>query len=422
MNTKKDYFKGLQLFCFAIIVLNFEWALWTVLPRSSTLFSIACMGVFTLNLIMAFIKLYKIKWCNYLPTYITFIIWSVIMIVVSHFFYHVYRNVTFLFFTLDAHAIFYIRMFVSILPCMFLVDVCDFKETKLFKYIFGLIILSNTFFTLRAVQVFPDALRARGTMENLGEEQYLLGTPDYAMVYGMALVFPALLQKCKNAKTGNEKIFYIICTAMVAYIITASQFATALLIMLIGALIFAFVNMKFSKKIIFISIILLVFILNWGLHLDEIFLNWLSGVVNGTWAEKLQDIALSISSGDISGSLLGRQDLYQKSIKAFFESPIFGKMLKNTSNIGGHATALDILGLAGIVGFIPFGLTIVFNYFRLKATCNYNKNKAAIIACVIEFAFLAFSKNIITSLSIFFSFFVMIPFLLKLGEEEQNYI
>ena len=389
------------------------------MPMNSSIFALSCVGVFILN----FFIIIKNHRSNVLKMvileYVFFIIWSIIMIVIYGYFYHIYQNVTFLLFTMDGHAIFFIRLFVSVIPCMFFVDFCDLKDTKSFKIILGLIVVSNTFFTIRAVRIYPDAIRARETMEVWGEEEILFGTPDYAMVYGMALIFPILLQKCKDAPVRSKsKWFYIICTLMVAYIIIVSQFATALLLTIVATIVFFVLSMKPNTRIIVVLLVILFVLFIRLPKLDVMFLNTLAENVSGTWVGKLHDLAETLSGGVATGSVLGRTDLYTKSLQAFLESPVFGKLLKSTTSIGGHATAIDILGLAGFIGFVPFLLTIYYNFKRLKYNCNYGKNKAAIITCTIEFIMLVFLKNIITSLSVFFAFFVMVPFLLRLNDEE----
>lgn len=416
---KKNMINYAQIFCFCLISLTMEFAVWETIPMTSAMFAVSCVGIFVLNIFVLLNNYRNNTLKKTMPEYITIIIWSVIMIIAYNAFYHVQKTITFLFFTMDSYAIFFVRLLISVLPCMFFVDFNEIKETKLFKFLFIVIIAFNTFFTFRAVRVYPDAIRARKTMEYWGEEELLFGTPGYAMIYGMAICFPVLLQKCKSAPAKSfDKWMYIICTVMVAYMIIVSQYATALIITILGTFLFAILNMKPYRKIgfVFTFVFAVLFIRLTGI--DVMLLNSLAESVNGTWAEKLHDLAETFSSGMAIGSVEGRGDLYTLSLQAFKESPFFGKMLRATTRIGGHATAIDILGLAGLIGFIPFILTILFNFKRIKNTCDYNKNKSAIIACTVEFLFLVFSKNIITSLPIFFAFFVLVPFLLKLKNEE----
>ena len=154
--------------------------------------------------------------------------------------------------------------------------------------------------------------------------------------------------------------------------------------------------------------------------MDIALIDTLANSVEGIWSEKLHDISESLSGSTLSGSVAARGDLYQTSLNTFFESPLFGLMANTLSSLGGHATAIDILGLTGIFGFIPFVLTIVYNFKRVCRTCNFPKNKASIIACNIEFIVLIFTKNIITALAVFFAFFVLFPLLLKIESTEER--
>ena len=47
---------------------------------------------------------------------------------------------------------------------------------------------------------------------------------------------------------------------------------------------------------------------------------------------------------------------------------------------------------------------------------SYTVAKPAVIACVLEFVLMAFLKNMITSMAVFFAFSVMVPLLLKSEE------
>jgi O-antigen ligase len=343
------------------------------------------------------------------------------MIIANQFFYHAHRDLTFLFLTMDAHAIFYVRLIISVVPLMFFVDTNEFKETKAFKVILAAIVGTNALFTFRAVRFFPDAIRARATMEYIGGEAYLFATPDYAMVYGMALIFPVFLQKMKNApRKSKERYFYMICAALIFYVVLVSQFATALLIAIIGTLVFFLIGMRNNKRMFIISIIIFTVLTLRITGLDVITLKFLASNISGTWADKLNDFALTLSGDALTGSLSFRSELYMQSLNTFLQSPLAGIMAKPFGSLGGHATAIDILGLSGLFGFIPFLLTFIYNVKRICRTCNFRKNNGAIIACAIEFLVLVLSKNIITSLSVFLAFFVLIPFLLKIESDDTG--
>ncbi len=415
-----NFLKIAQMMCMVFTAFSLSWALWTEFSFSSMLFSIACIGGFMLTFVYVAPYMEKIRWNKVIPEYMHYLFWILVMVIANGFFYKQHREITFIFITMDAHAIFFIRLLVAVIPFMFFVDQNKFKETKLFKAIIGIVIATNAFYTFRAVQFFPNAIRARATMEFMDAEELLYATPDYAMVYGLALIVPVFLQKIKNSEQKIDKILYLIYAVLSFYIITVSQFATALIIAVVGTLIFFMLGMAGNKKIFILLI--LVFLLFY-IHITKMdieFLNMLANSVDGIWAEKLQDMAESLSGSNLSGSLSARNDLYQTSLNAFFESPLFGIMANTNGKLGGHATAIDILGLAGFAGFIPFVLMFVYNFKRVCRTCNYPKNKAAIIACNIEFIILVFTKNIITALSVFFAFFVLFPFILKAENTEER--
>lgn len=415
-----NFLKLSQIVCLGLMAFSMEWALWNEFSFSSLLFPAACIGGVIVTFLYAAPYMEEFPWKHIIPEYMFYLFWIAIMAIANEFFYQRFRKITFIFITADAHAIFFIRLLVAVIPFMFLVDYSKFKETKLFKIILGLIIGTNAFYTFRAVRFFPDAIRARGTMEYIGAEEFLYATPDYAMVYGMALIFPVFLQKIKNAQTKADKIIYSVFAALIFYVVAVSQFATALLIAVVGALVFLMFSMSGNKRV---TVLLVVAFLAVYIHvtkMDIAILDALANSIQGTWAEKLHDISVSLSGSSLSGSLSERGDLYQISTKTFLESPVFGIMANTTGSLGGHATAIDILGLVGIFGFIPFVLTIIYNFKRVCRTCNFPKNKASIIACNIEFIVLIFTKNIITSLSVFFAFFVVFPLLLKVENENTE--
>lgn len=416
MISQRSFYKLIQTVFFGLISFTLMWALWGEITYTTVVYTIACFGLFIFNFaVFQNRKLYPVM-LKLVPTYACFAVWSAFMVIAYEFFYSVHSEVDFFGCHMDSYAVFFIKAFLVISACMFFVDFNKVYETKFFKLILALILVTSTLFTIRATTVYADALRARETMEMLGDEKYLFGTPSYAMIYGMALLFPIFLQKCKNEK-GMSKVFYIICTIMIGYMIIASQFATASIIAIIGTMIFLFFNIKGNVKVLLLSVLLITIVFIHCFELDSMFLQFMSQKVNGTWSVKLQDMADSLLSGDFIGSLSVRTDLYDKSLRAFSESPLFGKLSTPTYTLGGHATAIDTLGLVGIIGFIPLIFTIYFQFKRMKYTCNYRKNKAAIIACVVEFIILVFLKNIVTSFAIFLSFFVLAPFILKMEKK-----
>ncbi len=398
---------------FIIISLNLLWAFFadSVLAK---LFYPACI-------IISFYMFYFLSTNSKMKKdesiiYLSFVVWILVMAVAYIFFYDVHSEISFLFFSGDSYGIFFIRLFVSVLPCIFFVDNNIFKINKVTKFLFFIVVLTSLLFVLRAVIFDPDAIRLRKIMYNNGYEDIIKYTPGYAMVYAYAILLPAFLHKMVNT-SGNTKTFYAFCFFSMAYILLVSQYATALIMGIVGVFVYLFLIAKPQTRaylgVIYLVLGIILLLTNGGAEIFE----WLSTKVDGKWAEKLQDIAVTLSGGEAVGDVSARTVRYELSFKAFLESPLFGKFAKETGGLGGHSTALDVLGLTGIIGFIPCMYSIYGTYLRMKNHPSFEKSKPAAITCVLVFLIMIFSKNMITSLPVFFAFYVMVPLLLKSEEE-----
>ena len=157
---KINFLRVAQMMCLIFAAFSLEWALWTEFSFSSMLFSVACIGGVLLTFVYVAPYMEEIRWKKVIPEYMHYLFWILVMVIANEFFYERYSKITFIFLTMDAHAIFFVRLLVSVLPFMFFVDQNKFKETKLFKAIIGIVIATNAFYTFRAVQFFPNAIRA----------------------------------------------------------------------------------------------------------------------------------------------------------------------------------------------------------------------------------------------------------------------
>lgn len=412
------FLKPAQGFCFYIIALNLLWAYFADSPLSS-LFSLACIAMFGFMVLNILLNATRPVKPTTLLCYAGFLAWSAIMIGVYGFLYPSGSVTNFLIFNMPSYGIFFIRLFVSVLPCMVFADMIEYSVDKKARVTMFIVLFVSVLLTSKAVAINPDALRARASMEAEGLEDLLKGTPAYAITYSYALLLPVFLHKCRLSE-NKIRTFYIICTVMMIYILIVAQYATALILALVGALVYALLVSKPKNRVrIIIATIGIILVLNITGGVSGIFQS-LSKYVEGSWATKLNDIALTLEGQQDSGSVSGRTDLYSKSLAAFLQSPIFGKYTKDTGPIGGHAIAIDVLGLTGIVGFIFMAASVYGNFARMKNHPSYKTSKPAVIASMVEFIVLIFSKNIVTSMAIFFTFFVLIPLLLKSKESGEN--
>ena len=413
VNQKKNNLLQIgQGLCFFVIALNLLWAFFaeSILSR---VFPICCIGITGLVIVSMSARIGKSFKVSVFAGYVGFVIWCLIGIFIYGFIMPNGSQATFLLFTMPGYAIFFVRMFVSVLPCMLFVDFNEFKIHKFIKIVIFVVLLVSVFFVLRAVAIDPDALRKRAVEGELFD--ILRWTPGYAIVYAYAIILPAFLHKIK-VTTKKTRVFYLCCTLMIAYIVMASQFATALLLAIVGTLVYLLLTARKQNRIYIIFIMILfiyiVLVLDGG---ADIF-RWLSKHVHGTWVTKLNDIAETLSSGESTGTVSDRTVLYLKSWQSFLKSPLLGGITNVKAEISGHATALDVLGSGGLFAFMPFCMYIYGTYARMRNHTSYTVTKPAVIACVLEFVLMAFLKNMITSMAVFFAFSVMVPLLLKSEE------
>lgn len=411
-------FNKLQWILLIIIFLANFWATWNTYAILDTVYGLAtlmCFAVMLVLIISNHSRNMKI-WDAF--CIICFIVWSAIMMYAFDVAHPTHGDRTFLFFTMDSYALSFIRMLILILPCIAIVDYNKIYKSKYTKFLFLIILITGTFFMARAIEVNPDAVRARATMAFAGYEYLLKGVPDYAHVYGAAIIFPAILYRRSDTR-GFEKHCYTLIIILMAYIIIFSQFATALLVMLVGILVYYFIisNKKNRLFIFFLGVLLVIIVVFLDGGADIFY--WLSDKVEGAWSIKLEDIALTLSGKEDSGMVSSRFSYYKDSLNSFLNDPLFGLLFKD-GKIGGHATAIDILGLTGIFGFIPFGVCVTCNFLKMYKNAFNLAGKAVAISCFVQFVVLAFSKNVISAMAIFLAYFVVVPVILKAKEREQS--
>lgn len=418
IHKERSLLNGIEWLCFGIIALNLLWAFFadSVLTR---LFSVACIG-------LCGVALWK-TWGNAeqritgatVGVFISLIVWILVMIPAYNNFSSVLTQLQFLFITGNAHAVFCMRLLVTVLPCIAFSNRNIIKTGIWFRVLLFVVLIVSAIYTAQAVAVNPNALRARESMEHADLGYVIKNTPGYAMTYSYALLTPWFTHKCYTTE-GKLKAFYIMCIIFLMYIIVVAQFATALIIAIIG--IFAYLLMASSNRtrmlVVFVGIAVfcVITMLDGG---ADIFY-WLADHVQGAWADKLNDIAEVLTRQESAGSVSGRTDLYSDSFTAFTQSPIIGKFWRATDDIGGHATALDVLGMTGILGFIPFAVSVYSNYVRLKTLSTHKETRAIAVVSAVQFVILIFTKNIITSMAIFFVFYAFIPLLIRSEDKEMG--
>lgn len=415
MIRKKDMIKG----GFVVIVLYLLWPLFVEIPFSSNMYYIMVFGLFLWAIMVILANYYSAYYGNtFWGMLISLSIWSAMMFFVYNFTYR-QKTISFIMFNIDTHARMVMLTFVLIISGMVLLEYMVLNENRVFRGITFLIVTTCLFFSLRAVAVFPDALRARASAVVYGHEEYLFGTPSYSVVYSMTLLAPYFLNMFRTSY-GIKRWFYLYIVVALSTIIAVSQFATALII-LIAEFIYYLIERKAKYKnlIKILVIITTIFLIFFSTFLGETLI-LMSAYIKGAWSEKLVEIGGFLLGQEAIGDLGARSDLYSTSLETFRKSPIVGMLFGRTGNIGGHSTLLDMLALIGVIGTAIYFILLFNLYKRLRKKMVDGSLKTTLKTITLGFVLLIATKDIVSALAIQYTYFVIIPMLLLMKADDKE--
>ena len=248
-----------------------------------------------------------------------------------------------------------------VLPAILMMSILQkLDNPNLYKAIgYGsVIILTISFlYILPLLMAHSNILRA-ALIEGGLEFTRPLGLPDYTLMHAYVFILPGLCMYMKK-NTGIKKYISFLLIVLFFYVITQTAVSTSITIGLFIVLFSFIYNEKNKQKSVAWGIVAIcVFFVAYQLGLVLAFVDWLMPFFDGTVVSlKLQDIHDSIVYGAIQGeSFEGRANHHELSQMSFLENPIFGG-----GKAGGHSHVLDTLGTVGLIGFIPFFLTVWFS-------------------------------------------------------------
>lgn len=415
IKIKPDKINLSGIFLF-VIVLNFFWGFWSELSVSDTIYTVSAVGLLAWMLISTFMSGQLRARSETVLVYACLLLWILAMFFVYNSVMKTY-TVSFLSITMDSHARIMIYYAIILVPGLILKENFKFKTGSFFKFFVAVVVLSNLIFTVYAVAAFPDAVRARVTAEYLGYEDVLFALPSYSMIYAMSMLLPWFLMKWKKG-IGFDKLYYLGISICLITTIVLSQFATALIAMLVGVAVYYVLSSRDKPiRALLVVVVLVVFFAvgmeNWG----QMLIDW-SWDIEGAWGEKLYEIGEFLRGSEATGDLGTRMDLYTESLDSFFQSPLLGMLAEGKMPIGGHATLLDMLALIGLFGTLPFIVLLAISIKKMLKISKDSTYRAAIWGTVSIFLTLLILKNIITAIAILFTFLVVIPILFN--SEAQN--
>ena len=241
------------------------------------------------------------------------------------------------------------------------------------------------------------------------------GVGGYGLVYPSVFTNAALMYLLTRVK-GFRKIFVLIPLVIGLLLVFSSGFLIAVIMTLVslGCWAIRMFNNQ-NVKAISLSIVCLSIIVFIAMELLLKYSDSIVSALDGTFYKiKVQEIINALKTDQTTGKLEGRTSRYIESITAIFKYPIIGaKILGFESDIGGHSTLLDLIGLFGVVA-IGFYVAI---YYILKAMYKMAEHKGYVIAIIILFVLNGVLNTLVGSHGIVF---IVVPGAILLANTEKN--
>ena len=255
------------------------------------------------------------------------------------------------------------QLFIFPLLGLYLIKSDNHPIVRRIFYIVSIAYLVTCVTTYFGCLTYPAASRALATMsESENYDLYSLYTSmnigSFSFVYAIVLMLPLLIYLVRDKRLNI--IIGVIALLMVVITIFVTEYATALLFMIVAFMAFIFPK-NFSTKHIIITM-LTILVIYWGAkdYLGHAFDVLATNVDSEILAERFYSIS-DLLLGDeksVEGDIESRIEVYELSVKAFEASPIWGA---SGINVGGHSFFLDNLGKYGCFGLIA----MIFMYSSL---------------------------------------------------------
>lgn len=225
--------------------------------------------------------------------------------------------------------------------------------------------------SLVALRIDPNIAKIMATGKLELNINNLKGVSGYSTIYSIVIIMPLLLS---YLMLSRQKLFSTLYISTLIYFVYKSAFATALIVLVLGILMFFFLNMKKNLRLILLPFIFLtcLILINPDL-IYRVLIEISMRIEIYELSARFEQIANLIKYNNDSGAALYRLVLYRQSIEAFLKYPITGVFIFEPNYaLSGHSAILDILGGTGLIGFIPYILFIWNSYkISLSKTDNY---------------------------------------------------
>lgn len=234
---------------------------------------------------------------------------------------------------------------------------------------------------------------------------------SYATVHNLPVLCIPFFAWFSVVNKIKLKITIILCIISILIVMILASSTTSLLLLVATYLFFMVYNKKMSifqnaMRLLLVFLVLSPFL---NKHITASFLDTvIKPVFEGSnTSKKIDEIKYYILTGDTSGDMEAREDIYQTSIDAILENPLFPEF--NNEKIGHHSDLLDHCAAMGLFIFIPY---LYFLFSRYRRPVKYIPNvKFYHFISFCSFLVLAILKNFF----VFTSALLIVPlFLIQL--------
>lgn len=239
------------------------------------------------------------------------------------------------------------------------------------------------------------------------------GVGGYGLIYPSIFSNVCLMYLFRKVK-GFNKILVLVPLVIGVLLVFSSGFLIAVIMTLVSLGCW-FVRMFNNKNInsILISIFCLLIIVFVAMELLLQYSDSIIEALDGTFYKvKVKEIINALRTDQVTGKLEGRTSRYLESILGIFKYPIVGaKLLGYGTEIGGHSTLLDMVGLLGVFSFgFYFAL-----YSVIRSIYKTSKYKGFIITIILLFVLNGVLNTLVGSHGIIF---IVVPGAILLSKTE----
>ncbi len=294
------------------------------------------------------------------------------------------------------------QMIIMLVVFTIVTTVIHLQDDDLSRTIIKLVIISmiiNAILTLRALVTNPNIARLIATGQSVNDADSFYGISGFAIIYGLLTIVPMFFPFF-HGQNKRYSIFSAVFLILMGIFIFSAGFTTA--IMILASTLIIYPMMRLSKiKIFILAPIYGAILYFWG-NIQTLYniLNYLAEIIPiQEVSKRFYQLALYLAFNDASGdALMARSVAYQRSLSAFIEYPLTGKIIFSPDYpLSGHSTILDTMGGLGIGGLLLFILFLVYNYKFSTRTIVDTKWKSAVFTSHIAFAGVCVLNPIVSS-------------------------